>query len=98
MGHTSIHQTPGAGMIKTYPKVKHVKPLTDKRLEVLFEGDIKKIYDCRHLLENPAFQVLLNEALFKSVTVDLGGHGISWSDEIDLSEAELWINGQEPIK
>ncbi len=39
------------------------------------------------------FQLLKNEALFKAVRVDLGGYGISWSDEVDLSEYELWTNG-----
>jgi hypothetical protein len=25
---------------------------------------------------------------------DVGGYGISWSDSIDLSESELWLNGK----
>jgi len=30
----------------------------------------------------------------QSVRVDPGGYGISWNDNIDLSEYELWTNGQ----
>lgn len=29
------------------------------------------------------------------VQVDPGGYGISWNDNVDLSENELWINGKE---
>lgn len=36
-----------------------------------------------------------NEAFFKSVKVDSGGYGVSWNDDIDLSEYELWVNGKE---
>jgi hypothetical protein len=32
------------------------------------------------------FWWLKNDAFFKSVKVDTGGYGISWNDEIDLSE------------
>jgi hypothetical protein len=27
----------------------------------------------------------------------VGGYGISWNDEIDLSEYELWTNGAEVV-
>ena len=39
---------------------------------------------------------------FRAVRVDPGGYGISWSDDIDLSEYELWVRGtpptQEPVQ
>jgi hypothetical protein len=38
---------------------------------------------------------LKDKFIFKSVRVDEGGYGISWDDEIDLSEYELWKNGTE---
>jgi hypothetical protein len=41
------------------------------------------------------FEVLKNDAFFKSVKVDSGGYGISWNDDADLSEYELWANGVE---
>jgi hypothetical protein len=31
---------------------------------------------------------------FKSAHVDAGGYGISWNDDIDISEYELWNNGK----
>ena len=76
-----------------YPKIKTVKPITDKRIIVTFENDIKKIYDCSPLLKQESFRSLANDTLFNCIKVDLGGYGISWNEEIDLSESELWLNG-----
>ena len=47
------------------------------------------------MLRLEMFQLLGNEAFFKSVKVDPGGYGVSWNDEVDLSEYELWVNGKE---
>jgi len=75
------------------PRIKSVTPLTEKFLLVTFVNGIQKVYDCQRLLSLDRFQLLRNEAFFKSVTVDLGGYGVSWNDEMDLSEYELWNNG-----
>jgi hypothetical protein len=77
------------------PKILSVQPLEDKRLWVKFENGIEKIYDCNPLLDMDMFEVLKNEAFFKAVKVDSGGYGISWNDDADLSEYELWTNGVE---
>jgi hypothetical protein len=78
------------------PKIQSVKPLEDRRLLVTFVTGDEKVYDCNGLLHLDAFQILKNEAFFRSVKVDAGGYGISWSDDVDLSECELWANGREP--
>ena len=31
--------------------------------------------------------------MFATVSVDVGGYGIVWNDELDLSYEELWENG-----
>jgi len=77
-----------------YPKIKTVKPITEKRIIVTFENDIKKIYDCSPLLKQESFRPLENDTLFNCMKVDFGGYGISWNEEIDLSESELWLNGR----
>lgn len=77
-----------------YPKVKAVQPLDDYRLQVTFDDAVCKVYDCKPLLGQPVFAPLANRWLFRSVRVDPGGYGISWNDDIDLAEAELWTNGQ----
>lgn len=77
-----------------FPKIKAVTPLPGKKLLVRFLGNDEKIYDCGPLLDQEPFSCLENESLFRQVKVDSGGYGISWTDSIDLSESELWLNGK----
>lgn len=77
------------------PRIKSVAPLEDRRLLVTFVNGVQKVYDCRRILELDRFRLLRQEAFFKAVRVDPGGYGISWDDEVDLSEYELWNNGIE---
>jgi Protein of unknown function (DUF2442) len=88
-----IQATARIGVIKmNAPKVLSVQPQEHKRLLIKFANGIQKLYDCAQLLNIEMFQLLKNDAFFKSVKVDAGGYGISWNDEVDLSEYELWVN------
>lgn len=77
------------------PKILSVNPMKNKQLLVTFENGGTRVYDCKPLLGKEMFRLLENEVFFKSVKVDSGGYGISWSDDIDLSEYEIWANGKE---
>ena len=77
------------------PRIKSVRPLAGRRLLVTFANGVQKVYDCQKILGLERFQLLRNEAFFKAVTVDPGGYGVSWNDDMDLSEYELWNNGFE---
>ena len=79
------------------PTILSVQVQEDKKLLVKFDNGVEKFYDCTQLLNMEMFQLLKNDAFFKSVKVDAGGYGISWNDEIDLSEYELWTNGVEVV-
>ena len=79
------------------PKIKSVTPIDDFHLIILFENDVEKEYDCHQILDRSEFKPLLNKAFFRSVKVDTGGYGISWNENIDLSEYELWMNGKEIV-
>jgi hypothetical protein len=74
-------------------KIKLVIPLDDKRLLVTFVNGVQKIYDCHQILHREIFQMLNQDAFFKAVVVDPGGYGVSWDENTDLSEYELWNNG-----
>ncbi len=77
-------------------RVKEVKALDNLMLSVLFVNGVKKLYDVKQLFsEFPHMFTPLEEnpELFKHVTVDCGGCGISWNEDIDISECELWENG-----
>ncbi len=78
------------------PKIKSVAPLADRRLLVTFVNGVEKVYDCKNLIGLDRFRLLKEEAFFKAVKVDVGGYGISWDDETDLSEYELWVSGVKP--
>lgn len=80
------------------PKILSVHALENKRLLVKFVNGMEKIYDCTPLLSREMFELLKNEAFFKAVKVDAGGYGISWSDDADLSEYELWTNSVEVVR
>ena len=80
------------------PKIVSVQPLENKKLLVQFANGVEKIYDCTPLLSLDRFEILKNEAFFKAVKVDAGGYGISWNDDTDLSEYELWTNSVEVVK
>lgn len=78
-----------------FHKVKHVSPLQGYKLSVQFSEGITKIYDVSHLFNKlPTFaEFQADPHLFSSVEVDVGGHGIIWNDDLDLSCDELWENG-----
>lgn len=76
-----------------YPKIKGVEALRSKKIRVTFQGGDVKIYDCRHLLEEEPFKALADEAFFRAVKAEKHGYGVSWNDDIDLAESEIWIKG-----
>ena len=80
------------------PKILSVQARENKKLLIKFVNGVVKVYDCTHLLGLEMFQVLKSDAFFMSVKVDSGGYGISWNDDADLSEYELWKNGVEVVK
>ena len=79
------------------PTILSVQVQEHKKLLVKFINGFEKVYDCAQLLNMEMFQLLKNDAFFKLVKVDAGGYGISWNDEIDLNEYELWTNGVEVV-
>jgi len=75
-----------------YPRVHKAKAIDDTTLIVEFTNQEVKKYDIRHLLDIPMFSPLRQPAFFKSFTIEQGGYGIVWNEEIDISEYELWKN------
>ena len=74
-----------------FHKVKNISPLSDFKLSVQFSEGITKLYDMKPLFDKiPAFNYLKdNPSEFGCVSVDVGGYGIIWGDELDLSCDEL---------
>lgn len=77
-----------------FHKIKNVSPLPEYKLSVQFAEGVTKIYDVKPLFQKiPAFKSLEGADDFGYVYVDVGGYGIIWNDELDLSCDELWENG-----
>ncbi|MFK5970320.1 MAG: DUF2442 domain-containing protein [Candidatus Marithrix sp.] len=77
-----------------HPKVQSVKAIDNHILLILFDNNQKKKYDVTPLLKKDMFAPLKNLALFKDVKIEKGGYAIFWNSDIDISEFELWNNGQ----
>lgn len=80
-----------------FHKIKSVTPLPDYKLNITFAEGVTKIYDVALLFDKiPAFRSLTQTlGMFANVYVDVGGHGIVWNDDLDLSCDELWDNGKQ---
>ena len=80
-----------------FHKIKSISALPDCKLSVQFSEGVTKIYDIKPLLAKlPVFAPLQNDwQAFSAVSVDVGGYGIVWDDDLDLSCDELWENGTE---
>ena len=77
-----------------FHKVKSVTPLLDYVLLVHFADGCAKKYDVKPLLSKFAsFNQLAEHGMFVGVSVDVGGYGVSWNDDVDLSGDELWEHG-----
>jgi hypothetical protein len=78
-----------------FHKVKSVIAINDYKLVVIFAEGITKIYDIKPLFTKfDMFNGLKENRLFYEVVVDVGGYGVSWNDDIDLSCDELFENGE----
>lgn len=77
-------------------KIKSVSVLLGLTLIADFENGEKREYDVRPLLDKwDAFKSLQEiPGLFEQVQVDVGGCGIVWNDDIDLSCDEIYYNGK----
>ena len=79
-----------------FHKVKAVTAMPDFCLCVQFAEGVTKIYDVKPLFEKwKVFKALESSpGLFHCVEVDVGGYGIIWNDDLDLSCDELFANGK----
>ena len=78
-----------------FHKIKNVSALPEYKLSVQFSEGVTKIYDVKPLFDRiPLFRELKSHPeVFAAVSVDVGGYGIVWNDDLDLSCDELWENG-----
>ena len=79
-----------------FHKIKKVLSKENLIIEVEFEDKTRKINKKKKAIDKwSIFENLKDEKLFKNVKVDIGGYGISWNEDIDLSCEEIWQNGEK---
>ncbi len=75
-------------------KVTRVQPLKNQILRVEFNNGEIKNYDVKQLFnEFEDYKLLMNDDIFNLVKIDCGGRAIMFTDEIDITEYELYTNG-----
>ena len=77
------------------PRIVSAKAIGSTTLIVEFTSHEVKQYDISNLLTKPMFLLLQEVTFFRSFSIEPGGYGLVWNDEIDISEYELWKNGVE---
>lgn len=76
-------------------KIKEVTALENQILRIVFDNGVVKTYDVKQLFDEfPDYQLLMNPDIFNLVKVDCGGRAIAFTDDLDITEYELWTNGK----
>lgn len=78
-----------------FHKIKNIAALPEYKLSVQFFEGVTKLYDAKPLFDKiPAFRFFRERPeVFTDVSVDVGGYGAVWNDNLDLSCEELWEHG-----
>lgn len=76
-------------------KIKNIITMEDYKLLVEFDNGEEKTFNMKTLIESEEmYKPLKDISLFRSVVVDCGGYGASWNDDIDISEYQLYTEGE----
>jgi hypothetical protein len=72
----------------SYPKILDAIPLPDYFVLLTFDNEKVGMLDMKVKFNEDIYKPLIDKTLFAQVKTDAGGYGISWNDEIDMSEVE----------
>lgn len=85
--------------VSIFHKITDIKILPNYMLLARFEDKSTKEYDLKPIISKfPQFEQVKSNNLFQLAKVDVGGYGIVWNDELDLSCDEIWSNGIDCAK
>ncbi|MCD8307482.1 MAG: DUF2442 domain-containing protein [Clostridia bacterium] len=78
--------------------IKNAYPVSGHSLIACFADGTSRTYDIRDIAEShPDFRTLEDSSLFYSLRAGLGGYGVIWDNDVDLSSEEIYFNGK-PVK
>ena len=78
-------------------RIEDVVPLEQFTLLVFFrDGLVKKCRLQSYFQEHPPFRILLQrEEFFRNVRIQTGGYGVTWDENRDIADVELYSRGEE---
>lgn len=80
-------------------RIKKIEPLKKQIIKAYFENGEVKYYNMNKVIkEIEGLEPLNDENIFKNAYIDVGGLGIIWNDEMDISSEEIYINGVNNIE
>ena len=78
-------------------KIQDIVPLGDNKLLVFFKDGKTKKCDIANIVKDNRFfiPVLKSPNIFNTVSIQVGGYGISWSDRAEISDSALYKLGED---
>ena len=72
------------------PKIVSVRPLSDCRLLLTYDGEASRVFDVTPYASGAWYEELLDAAYFKTVRLLDGGRGVEWPHGQDIAPHELY--------
>ena len=72
------------------PRVKSVKAIQDYKLDIIFDSDEEKIFNCSHLLDFGVFKELQDKSYFQQVQCKHGT--VAWPHDQDICPDTLYLD------
>lgn len=80
-------------------RIRSVEPLENLTILVVFRNGVEVKYGITQLYDKfPQLKKLEEDNLFEQVSIDVGGYGLVWNDELDLDAEEVWQYGTKTGK
>ena len=72
------------------PRVKSVKPIQDYKLNIIFDNNEEKIFDCSSLLNFGVFKEFQDKSYFQQVQCKYGT--VVWPHDQDICPDTLYLD------
>ena len=76
--------------------VINIKKLDDYVLELTFENDEIRFFDCKQLFDKKPYAMLQDKSFFNRAKIEFGT--VSWSEDIDVAPESLYLNSNSTFK
>lgn len=76
--------------MENFETIAKARALDDHRVEVVFQGGSKGIFDCAPYFELAYYKPLKDPVFFKFAHVSLGD--LAWPNDIDIGADDVWDN------